>query len=190
MFLLPRFTLSRAATVQLRHLALVLAISSLALFAPAPELRAQQVPPGSSACRRPGDPMPDGRTPAAVADSLFALARRRGDGPLEFERFTRPPRVLPDRRGGGHMDIDDASWERMSHGGMRATLASLIDPEGRPVRVEILRSSGDAQFDMVALGTLRDERYRPAQAGSCPVAYFLLGTFEFRAERQLRMGPH
>jgi TonB family protein len=169
------------------HLRRVLLPACCLLLAVAGPGLAQQPGAAPAGCPGTAELFP-GTSARTVADSLFSLARVRGSRErYQLVAYTRPPRLIPGDNGGRPM-LDSPDMDRLMHGGLRATVATLIDAQGRPVRVEVVHSSGDAQFDQFALGTTRDERFRPALAGSCPVPFCQVGEFEARAERSVRIG--
>ncbi|MFL5381795.1 MAG: energy transducer TonB [Longimicrobiaceae bacterium] len=131
----------------------------------------------STACA-PVERLADGRTVAAAADSLFRLAheRERG-GDYVLVPFTRKGRQELTRR---PLELDRSMTERLLRGGLTTMLAYQLDREGRPVRVEVVRGSGEPQFDRLALEGFQGARYRPARAGACDVPFFDVAPFEAR----------
>jgi TonB family protein len=61
---------------------------------------------------------------------------------------------------------------RAAEAGKTVGVASLLvglDAEGAVESVSLMRSSGDATFDRIAVNTIREVRYRPARLGGCSV---------------------
>jgi TonB family protein len=63
--------------------------------------------------------------------------------------------------------MDRTTAERLMRGGLVTLLAVQLDREGRPVRVEVVRSSSDPQFDRIAVESLQGSRYSPARSRTC-----------------------
>ena len=159
------------------------AVLACALAALAPGALAAQA--ASTACA-PAVLLADGRTVSAAADSLFRLAQeRRRDGDYVLVPFTRKAQqislgaALPG-------NLDRTTFERMMHGGLTTLVAYLLDHEGKPVRVEVARSSGDPAFDRIAVERFQHSRYRPARSGACDVPFFDVAPFAVRARVERR----
>jgi len=140
----------------------------------------------STACA-PADRLADGRTVAAAADSLFRLAlERKREGDYVLVPFTRKARELSRGRSLSAGAMDRSTTERLMRGGLTTLLAYQLDREGRPVRVEVVRSSSDPQFDRIALESLQGSRYRPARAQACDVPFFDVTPYSIRVRVETR----
>jgi TonB family protein len=152
----------------------------------APGALAAQV--DSTACA-PVDRLADGRTVAAAADSLFRLAHERErEGDYVLVPFTRKARELSRGRGLSVGGMDRSTMERLMRGGLTTLLAYQLDREGRPVRVEVVRSSRDPQFDQIAVESLQGSRYSPARSRACDVPFFDVTEFSMRVRVERRGG--
>jgi TonB family protein len=160
----------------------VLACAMVAALAPG-ALAAQA---DSTVCA-PGDRLADGRTVAAAADSLFRLAheRERG-GDYVLVPFTRKARELSRGRSPSVGGMDRSTSERLMRGGLTTLLAYQLDREGKPVRVEVVRSSGDPQFDRIAVESVHGSRYSPARSRACDVPFFDVTPFSIRVRLESR----
>jgi len=126
----------------------------------------------STACA-PGDRLADGRSVAAAADSLFRVAHDRSrEGNYVLVPFTRKGRQIS-TEGPPTGELDGSTMSRLfMAGGLTTLLAVQLDREGRPVRVEVVRSSGDPNFDRIALQRTQGGQFRPARSGACDVPFF------------------
>ena len=147
----------------------------------------------STACA-PVDRLADGRTVAAAADSLFRVAHdREREGDYVLVPFTRKAREISRGRAASVGAMDRTTTERLMRGGLTTLLAYQLDPEGKPVRVEIVRSSNDPQFDRVAVESLQGSQYSPARSQACHVPFFDVTRFSIRMRvesRTVRMETH
>jgi hypothetical protein len=142
----------------------------------------------STACA-PVDRLADGRTVAAAADSLFRLAHERErEGDYVLVPFTRKARELSRGRAPSVGAMDRSTMERLMRGGLTTLLAYQLDREGLPVRVEVVRSSGDPQFDRIATESFQGSRYSPARSQACDVPFFDVTRFSARARVERRGG--
>ncbi|MFL5381794.1 MAG: energy transducer TonB [Longimicrobiaceae bacterium] len=143
----------------------------------------------STACA-PGDRLADGRTVAAAADSLFRLAHeRQRDGDYVLVPFTRKGRQLSSTSRPPTGELDRSLLNRlMQGGGLTTLLAYQLDREGKPVRVEVVRSSGEPRFDRIALDQYQSAQYHPARSGACTVPYFEVAPYSARARVERRGG--
>lgn len=144
----------------------------------------------STACA-PADRLADGRTVAAAADSLFRVAherQREREGDYVLVPFTRKARELSRGGASSAAGMDRSMMDRLMHGGLSALVAYQLDREGKPVRVEIVRSSHDPQFDRMALETVQSTRYQPARSGACDVPFFDVTTYAVRMRVEPRGG--
>jgi TonB family protein len=156
------------------------AVFACALMAAALAPGALAAQADSTACATT-DRLADGRTVAVAADSLFRLAHERErEGDYVLVPFTRKARELSRGSSPTLTALSGATMSRMMQGGLTALVAYQIDREGKPVRVEIVRSSHDPQFDRIAGEVLQGARYRPARAGACDIPFFEVTRFTMR----------
>lgn len=140
----------------------------------------------STACA-PGDRLADGRSVAAAADSLFRLAHERErEGDYVLVPFTRKGRQLS-TEGPPTGELDRSTMARLlMSGGLTTLLAVQLDREGKPVRVEVVRSSGDPNFDRIALQRTQGGQFRPARSGACDIPFFDVIPYRVRARVERR----
>lgn len=128
--------------------------------------------------------------PAGAADSLFALARERaGTGAYALVPFTRKPRAIPARGSMNWSALDVQQLERLARGAPMVAVAYELGSDGVPVRVEVVRGSGDERTDRLVADSYRQTRYQPARAGKCPVPYFGVEPFRMRLRTEVRRVP-
>ena len=160
----------------------VLACAMVAAMAPG-ALAAQVDSTACAAAAR----LADGRTIAAAADSLFRLAHERErEGDYVLVPFTRKARELSRGRAASAGGMDRSTMERLTRGGLTTLVAYQLDREGKPLRVEVVRTSGDPQFDRIAVESLQTSRYSPARSQACDVPFFDVTRFSLRARVESR----
>lgn len=157
-------------------------VSSLALFLPG-RATAQR-----GACADASD-AEGSASLSAAADSLFSLARERARaGNYVLVPFTRKPSALPSR---GSVDLGalgPQQLERLSRG-TPPLVAYLLREDGTPMRVEIVRSSGDDHVDQLVANSYRQRQFKPAQDGRCTVPFFGVEPFRVKIRTEVRRIP-
>jgi hypothetical protein len=130
-----------------------------------------------------------GEYASTAADSLFSLARERArTGEYVLVPFTRKPSVLPSRGSVDWGALGPQQVERLSQG-TPPLVAYLLGEDGAPIKVEVVRSSGDARVDELVAATYRQRQYKPARAGRCAVPYFGVEPFRMRVRTETRVIP-
>ena len=100
--------------------------------------------------------------------------------------FTRKGRQLS-TEGPPTGELDRNTMARLfMSGGLTTLLAVQLDREGKPVRVEVVRSSGDANFDRIALQRTQGSQFRPARSGACDIPFFDVIPYRVRARVERR----
>ncbi len=127
--------------------------------------------------------LPDGRTLLQAYDSLHVLARVLKPEQLILLPHTIKPSLA--NRNQVQQLLGSMYPPALRDAGIQGNTSAsvLINTDGTPIHVQVVRSSRYSEMDQATLTVIRSMRFEPAKNGQCPVPFFTVIPFSWTLER-------
>lgn len=121
--------------------------------------------------------------PAAAAEPAAPAPSPAPSAPVAPPQPPAPPPIVPSQFSANYLNNPAPAYpngaRRMGEEG-RVLLRVHVSAEGRPIEVQLSRSSGSAALDEAAIAAVRNWRFTPARQGDTPVADWNIVPVDFK----------